>query len=391
MASFEVDVSPDVLIWARKSIGLSEEHAAKKIGVSTLDLRYWEEGAGNPTLAQLRRMSEVYKRPLAVLLLPQPPQGFDALRDFRLLQINQGKSYSPALHGAFRRVQMQREVAGELAELEDEAPEPIELQLNLDHDPEASAERIRSWLGTPIRDGQAWQRDFLNPWIGLVEAKSILVTQVARVDLTEMRGCSISDQPFPAIIINGKDASRGKLFTLMHELVHILLRSGGICDLEDQRLQARTDTERIERFCNQVAAAVLMPRAQLLRDQRVASASSPIRWPDEELKRLASEFGVSMEAMLLRLVTLGRASWEFYLDRRPSFLDAYDEARQEPEERRSGPSYYRMKLRDFGHRYTTTVLDAYHRRDINSSELADYLEIKVDHIQKLENLLGARR
>jgi ribosome-binding protein aMBF1 (putative translation factor) len=50
-----------------------------------------------------------------------------------------------------------------------------------------------------------------------------------------------------------------------------------------------------------------------------------------------------------------------------------------------------MKVRDFGRRYTTAVVDAYHRRDINSAELADYLEIKVNQLQRLEDELGARR
>lgn len=392
MATFDVDVAPDVLTWARKSTGLSEEEAARRIGVSTLDLRYWEEGAANPTIAHLRKMAEIYKRPLAVLLLPEPPKGFAAIKDFRLLPKNQGKPFSPALHLAFRRVQMQREVAGELAELEDDIPPPIELRVGLGDEPESSGEAVRVWLGAPTRRAdKEHPREHLDRWVESVEAKSILVTQVMGIELDEMRGCSIGDQPFPAIIINGKDAPRGKVFTLMHELVHILLRSGGVCDLEDDRHHTHTETERTERFCNRVAAAILMPRAQMLRDPLVAAASLSTQWTDAELRGLAGAFGVSTEAMLLRLVTLNRTSWEFYLERRPSFLRGYEEARENKQKEQGRSDYYRLKLRDFGRRYVRTVLDAYHRQDINSSELADYLEVKVNHIPRLEAVLGARR
>jgi Zn-dependent peptidase ImmA (M78 family)/DNA-binding XRE family transcriptional regulator len=392
MTNFEVDVAPDVLIWARESTGLSPDEAAQKIGVDPLTLRFWEEGAESPTIGKLRKLAEVYKRPLAVLLLPEPPRRFDALRDFRLLQSNQGRPYSPALHLAFRRVQMQREVAEELAELEGNTPPSIELHLSPSADPEAAGDTIRGWLGAPIRDtSRANRGDDLSQWIDLVEDKSILVTQVGGIAIEEMRGCSISDQPFPAIIINGKDAPRGKLFTLVHELVHVLLHAGGVCDLADRFRQVHTADERIERFCNQVAAVVLMPRALVLRDPAVGRASEDTRWSQPELRRLADLHGVSAEAMLLRLVTLHKASWEFYFQRRPHFLQAYEEARQEQGERAGGPSFYRMKVRDFGRRYTTAVVDAYHRRDINSAELADYLEIKVNQLQRLEDELGARR
>ena len=59
MATVKIDVAPSVLIWARESMGLSLEEAAKRIKMSPLDLRYLEEGVGDPTLAQVERMSGV--------------------------------------------------------------------------------------------------------------------------------------------------------------------------------------------------------------------------------------------------------------------------------------------------------------------------------------------
>lgn len=388
MASFKVDATPEVLEWARRSIGLTREQAARKIDVSPGQIEEWEEGANDPTIAQMRRMAEAYKRPLAVLLLSSAPQDFEPIRDFRLLPANQDRPWPPELQGEIRRVQMQRAVARELAEIANDMPPPIDLTVRLSDDPEIAGEAIRSWLG-PLSKTASTD---LNRWTEAIEGKSILVTQISRVKLEELRGCSVSEEPFPAIIINGADAPRGKLFTLLHELTHILLRSSALCDLAETERDAKTDAERVERFCNQVAAATLIPRVALMSDSQVASASAGSEWLDEELMRLAIPYGVSREAMLRRLVSLGRTSWDFYIGRRTRYLAAYQEECQRRKEKTSGgPGYYTMKVRDFGRRYVGTVLDAYYRSDITGSDLADYLRMKINQVPKLETTLEGRR
>ncbi len=130
----------------------------------------------------------------------------------------------------------------------------------------------------------------------------------------------------------------------------------------------------------------------LLRDVRVASASVSTAWSDEELARLALPYGVSQEAMLRRLESLGRTSWEYYIGRRSHFLEAYEEARRRQKEKQGGGlTYYPKKVRDFGRRYVGTVLDAYYRSDITGSELSDYLRIKINQVPQLETTLEGQQ
>lgn len=390
-------VNPDVLVWTRESIGLSMKEAAERLGMTGLDLRWLEEGVDSPTLHQLRRMVKVYKRPLAVFLLAKPPKGFDVMKDFRLLPTNQGKPYSPELRDAFRRAWMQHEVAQELAELADDMTLPLlSLSLGPGIDPEAAGEALRAWLGAPVRfenGADISRKDDLNEWINLVEAKGVLVIQVERVALTEMRGCSIGGQPFPIIILNGKDSRRARIFTLLHELVHVLQHSGAVCDLElrGSRVPRVEANARVERFCDHVAAATLMPRQRVLNDRRVSRSSSSTTWTDTEIKQLADEFGVSREAVLLRLVELGYATWDFYFNKRPIFLQAYDVAQDRNRDKKGGPTYYRMKVRNFGRRYISAVIDAYHSQDITGSDLSDYLDMKATQLPRLEAELGTQQ
>jgi ribosome-binding protein aMBF1 (putative translation factor) len=73
-------VKPALLVWARERSGLTVEAAAAKMQLDADLLRDWESGSARPTIAQVRKLGDVYKRPLAVFFLPQPPRGFRAMK-----------------------------------------------------------------------------------------------------------------------------------------------------------------------------------------------------------------------------------------------------------------------------------------------------------------------
>jgi transcriptional regulator with XRE-family HTH domain len=85
-------VKPELLVWARQSAGLSLEEAARKGQLSFDRLNACERGESKLTIAQLRKLAQVYKRPLAVFYLSRPPT-FDALRD-------QSSPHDRARHGS---------------------------------------------------------------------------------------------------------------------------------------------------------------------------------------------------------------------------------------------------------------------------------------------------
>lgn len=68
-----VPLSGAVLKWAREQRGLSLDVASKRAGASADRLMAIEGNLGQPTLAQLRNLAEVYRRPLIVMLLDEPP------------------------------------------------------------------------------------------------------------------------------------------------------------------------------------------------------------------------------------------------------------------------------------------------------------------------------
>lgn len=172
-------VEPSVLQWARESIDLSPVAAARKIGVPDDRVHAWESGAAQPTIAQLRKAAEVYKRSLAVFFLPAPPTGFDTLRDFRRHEGAAVAPWSPGLHEDYRRAHVQRELALELYELEDAEP-PLTWRIDLlpSGDEELASlarQRLLSVTPLPLPAGAATVYDHLNTWIAALEAAGVMV------------------------------------------------------------------------------------------------------------------------------------------------------------------------------------------------------------------------
>ncbi len=376
-------VRPDLLVWARESIGFTVEEAAAKLRQPAERLLAWESGAGRPTIAQLRTAASVYKRPLAVFYLSEPPRTFQVMRDFRRLPSDhQAGAYSPELHLAIRTVRARREVALDL--LREVGDDP-----SIPSVPAGSAESVvdlakaaRALLGVPLEKQLGWRDKYkaLRGWITALEDLGVLVFQTSLVDLSEMRGFSISDPPLAVVVANAKDSPRGRVFTLLHELVHILLNDGGLCDLRDAKGAHLSAERRTEVFCNQVAAEVLVPTAALLEDIEPDERRGARAWSEDELARLSLRYSVSREVVLRRLLTLGLTTERFYRQKRAEYLEAY--ARQSPTSGR--PSYHRIRVRDLGHAYLGIVLDAYYREAINSADLSEYLGVKLKHIPRLE-------
>ncbi|WP_156751400.1 ImmA/IrrE family metallo-endopeptidase [Mycobacterium sp. 1245111.1] len=258
---------------------------------------------------------------------------------------------------------------------------------------EAAAQKIRAALGIENWPRSSWSdpRELLNSAVIAIEDMGVLVIHTRDVDIAEMRGFSIAEWPYPVIAVNGSDWPRPRLFTLLHELAHLGLRDGGLCDLHDIVGRSRTASDDIERFCNQVAASVLMPRADLLADQTIAAADESYEWTQDELSALSHLYGASAEAVLIRLIDLGKASWDLYSRRKPELENIYREMRRLEKEKRKerdgGPSYYLVKARDLGHAYVSSVLEAYQNRAISSLDVTDYLDVRYEQLPSLRDAL----
>ena len=391
-------VEPAVLAWGRKSVALSLAEAARKIGVDEARLEAWEAGTDAPTIPQLRKLASAYKRPLAVFFLPEPPNelGFSALRDFRRLRPDQRQPFSPQLAYEIRAAQERRAVALGVFETLGTDPPVFDLTARVTDDPETVARRVRERLGITIARQTGWRDPAkgFRAWRETIEGAGVLVFVLGgahhQVPLEEVRGFALADRPLPVIVVNGQDRPNGRTFTLLHELGHVLLGQTAIANDPEPDARLPAAARRIELFCDRLAAAALMPRDALLAEPLLAAkAGRPAQWSDEEIEALAKRYAVSREALLLRLVEVGRADQALYQSKRAEYERQYAADAEAANEGGFAPYKYQV-LSHLGRGFACLILQGYYQDRLSLSAVAGYLGVQAKHVPALEQAAFAR-
>ncbi len=387
-SSIQAIVKPELLVWARKTSGLDQSMAAKKLKIPIATLQEWENGSRTLSIAKLRKLATLYKRPLSVFYLSEVPTTFEALHDFRRLPDGTSRPSSPELILEVRKAVQRREIALELLETINEPILELGLWVNATDNPDQVANEIRDFLGITLDTQFKWSDDYeaLNGWKNAVEKAGVLVFQSPRVPVDEMRGISINEKILPVIVLNGLDATRAKIFTLIHEFTHLSFHNGGICDLNDIRMPLFEDPTEV--FCNRVAGAVLVPAISLIQESLVRTNRGRDSWTDIEISQLADKYWVSSEALLRRLVIVGAATEDFYRKKREGYnraiADIKKQQKLKQKEKGVHVPHFRMVVRNNGTRYTRLVLNAYYEDAISASELSDFLDVKLSHLGSIE-------
>ncbi|MHC4529744.1 MAG: XRE family transcriptional regulator [Planctomycetota bacterium] len=385
------EIDKSILYWARESSGIDVATAAKRAGTTPARIEEWEEEGGSyPTIKQLRKLAKAYMRPIGLFFLPELPEDPASIKDFRKIPDEFQEEMSSALRFEIRLAWDRREEAREMVADLDEEPTIIHDRFSLASDPDKIALKIRKMLGISTTQQMQWRTkyDAFNAWRQAVEQKGALVFQTGIlrnliVDPKEARGFSIAEQPYPVIVINSKDHPTARCFTLIHELTHILLADGGLCDLHNP-FRATSHVDRTEVFCNRVAGSTLVPGHALLQTNVVQNHGSHAEWSDDELGELSKTFWVSWEVILRRLLILRKTTRGFYQRWRNERNDLF------PGRETGGdvkiPTPTRVIIRN-GRLFPALVLRALRNRRITSFRAADILGASADRLRDVETAL----
>jgi Zn-dependent peptidase ImmA (M78 family) len=378
--SFNVSVEPAVLIWARESIGMSIDAVVQKVkGITINTIKEWEkkDGAVKPTFAQIEKLSKIYKRPLSAFLLPAPPKEAPFPKDFRTLPSEEKQSLNPKTYLAIRKARRFQYSAIELIKELGEESKKLPIKANLSDNPETLAEKVRIQFGIKgfPRRASFTKETALDEWIKILENNGILVFQISITMNKEIRGFSLIDEDVPVIVLKRSDETSAKIFTLFHELAHLLLREGGICDLEESRIPH-------EKFCNHFAGAFLVPKDKLLNHSIVKAKARTREWPENLLRNISRDFKVSQEVILRRLLMLGLTTKEYYLRKHKEWKSKYKEPFG-----RGKRDEIKICLKERGKKYISMTFDAYGRKKIDEMRVADYLGVTSDKIPKVKEAI----
>jgi Zn-dependent peptidase ImmA (M78 family)/transcriptional regulator with XRE-family HTH domain len=391
-------VTPALITWARDTAGFSLAEAAVRLKVTAEQLAAWEapDDEALPSIPQLRKLAALFKRPLAVFYLPEPPTKFEVMRDLRRLPGSELRQFSSALQLEIRASAERRELALDLAaDLEQEISK-FTLTAEVTEDPEVVGARIRAALGVTDELQVTWRdadgRAGFNAWRTRIESTGTLVFQTTTFPTEEASGFAISAEISPVISVNRKDAPTRRTFSLLHEFAHLMVRVSGVSDLEtDQR--RRPEDQRIEVFCNQVAAAALMPQESLLAQPGVEEHGlGSEAWTDAQISDLARRFNVSREALVRRLLTFNRTTNGFYNQKRSQYIAEHQAALAREREKTTDikRNMPQETVSHFGRPLVRMLLGNYYQDRLTLSDVSGYLGLKVKHIPKLEQVAGLR-
>ncbi len=377
-------ITPEVLKWAReRRIRLEIDHAAKKLKIGPERLEAWENGTEQPTITQLKKIAKLYKTHISVFYLPEPPIGFQSLIDYRILPeastIDEEQTYklNANIIEAFER----REMLIGFYDLLGETPPEIVLKINEREEPTQAAQKIREFLEFDRTQLQQANDPYaaLKFWKQIVEAKGILVCHTSvntrlSVELKTVRGFCIAQRPFPVIIVNPKDSPYGRIFTIIHELVHIalgksIIQNTGFRGIENSSLN------QTEKFCNQVAAEVLVPENELLEIVKLQTL-------EKDLSRISRFFYVSPEVIMRRLLTLNQIL--------PQEYETYRKIQQEKYKKKSNKTggirpYHNRLINSSGEYFARTAFTVYYEEKITFSELSSvFSNCDTKHLFEIE-------
>jgi Zn-dependent peptidase ImmA (M78 family) len=391
-------IAPALVSWARETAGFSIAQAAERLNIDEAQLAAWEniDDDSSPSIPQLRKLAALFKRPLAVFYLPEPPRKFEVMRDLRRLPGTGPRQFTPSLQLEIRAAAERRELALDLAsDLSEDLPK-FTLQADLKEDPEVVGKRIRDALGVTDELQKHWRdadgRTGFNAWRSRIEATGTFVFQTTAIASEEASGFAIFADTSPVISVNRKDALTRRTFSLLHEFAHLMIHVSGVSDLETDAKRPPED-QKIEVFCNQVAAAALMPKEALLAQPGVAEQGSKSEgWSDGQISDLARRFNVSREAVLRRLLTFDRTTAAFYARKRGQYIAEYQaqRARQREQTKEIKRNMPTETISHFGKPLVRMLLNNYWQDRMTLSAVSGFLGLKVKHIPNLAKAAGLR-
>jgi Zn-dependent peptidase ImmA (M78 family) len=368
----ELPVTPAVITWARARAGLSVEEASRAFK----HIQEWESGESAPTYPQLEQLAGALKVPIAVFFFPEPPQVPEISETFRTLPVADFEQIPSKVRLLLRKGKALQLNLMELTGGRNPTDRLITryLSFRLDTNLEQMAGAVRAYLGVSLETQQAWPDDdaALKNWRDALQRVGIYVFKEA-FQVDEFSGFCLYDDEFPIIFVNNSSAKTRQIFTLFHELAHLIFHTSGIDTLRDEFVSHLAgDARSIEILCNRFASEFLLPEHIFA---AVMQGQAPI---EPTAERLAALFHVSREFVFRR-----------FLDHRWIGQATYDEAAQRWSGQRQGSGhggdYYWTKLAYLGRDYVALALSQYRQNRIDELQLADYLDTKPKNLAGIED------
>lgn len=246
--------------------------------------------------------------------------------------------------------------------------------LSTSSDVSAIAGKVRKFLSVSLAAQLAVKDEYeaLRLWAEAIQNKGVYISQRRLRDET-IRAFSLTRNNHALMVVDTGDTPYARIFSILHEYCHVLLKNTGICDLDEH--------STTERFCNEFSAEVLLPMDLIDQELRGLSFTNNLEEDEETIRTLSNHFRVSQAVLLIRLNGIGLVSDSLY-----SKLET--RRRNKTRGRKgSGGDFYRTKINAVGKKYAQNVFSALSEGSINRSDASVLLGVGEHLVDRFKSEL----
>ena len=364
MIKKEIKIKPEVLKALIRLSGFDEKEISEKLKIS---LQRIDEG--KITLGQLKKLAQTLKRPIVAFFSDEIPV-LQAIPDYRL---NREKRINSEVFLAQRKLTYLIDKLRELKTVKSNIPEfPLTLP------PEKLAKEFRNFIEVDLIKNQK-PHVLLEIYKNKIEAKLNLIIieyplkpAKKKENSDDVRAFSIYYPDLSGIVLNESDHPSVKLFSLFHEMCHILRKNSGVCSLEYEVEREFKE----ESYCNKFSAEFLIP----IEDLKIELKKSKINENNilSIIEEISKIYGVSKRVILLRLLYLKEINETKYYELKKILEE------KKKEEAVKGYKNWEGVLRNrTGNLVIKRVKEALFQEKISYYEALNILDLKSKYAEKL--------
>lgn len=371
-------INNEMLKWARKETPLEiEDVSARLKEITEEEIKKWELGEELPSITNAKRMAQLYDIPFAALYLTElPPATKIEYIDRRTFSTSELEGISYELWKEIRYFKSCRENMLSMIDSEYTGANIPKFEKNINI--ENMAKEIREYLeiDTPLKNKTAFGGTAFNYFRKKFERKGILVFQISGIETKQIRGISLNYEIFPIIAVNKNDSERAKVFTMFHELVHLIRRTSALCSID---FSETSDSE--EKICDKIAGNILVPKdkIEILKLTNI---------DNDKIDEIANKFGVSAFVILKRLYDEGKISYSFYTSKYEELYSNFMENKSMIEMSKKSSEiripYHLKFISTNGNLFPATVINAYYEGRVSLGEVCRVLNVKTKQVQIIE-------
>lgn len=375
-AALKVDFNRDILNKLIKSV----PDLAVTLNTKFPKIEKWLKGEEKPTMRQLGNLAKQFKIPFGYFFLNQFPVRKYPIPHYRT---NDNTFFTPSLnlYDTVSILQKRQQWAKDLLDewgnkklpfaecvtLQTPIPETVNIIRNIFNIETSWAEEFPTWNKAFHALMQKTEKTGI-----FVVLNGIFENNTYRkLDVKEFRGFVLYDEVAPFIFINNNDAISGKIFTLIHEINHILLGQSASFDL--RTLQPAEN--EIEKYCNICAAEFLVPE-KLLKDKFLLEKMT-------DYYKLAKIFKVSAIVISRRLLDLNLITKDVFFDFYNKHIKQEYKIRSVP-----GGNFYHTIPYRLSNRFLTLVSTALRQGSIFHRDAYRITGLKAHTFEEIQNKLG---